>query len=136
MNQINQYTQKGNIYLWEYAENKNFPGFQMAWDELGRNSFQAFLSLLQMSEVGTFRTLKVSKPTVDVLSVPNNLNSKISSFVKMRIEMSDCTEWKFFKDGDTCNIKLSAESAREWSSIVSAVAPQEELSFKGIYFWW
>ena len=62
---LNIWKQNGSISIWRYNPlNKNFPGWHMSADKEGYESLLQFLNLLELSPVGSKRTLKLTKPDV------------------------------------------------------------------------
>ena len=136
MNGIYQYHQEGQVYLWRYLNEKNYPGFHMAWAGVGQKNFIEFLNLLARIESATYRTLNLFKPTADVLRVPNNKNSKIIHFNKLKIEIDSACEWSFDVVENGVYLKLSPESCLKLASICEQVSSQIELHHKELSFWW
>ena len=136
MNGIYQYHQEGQLYLWRYINGRNYPGYHMAWSGVGQQNFIEFLNHLAVSENATYRTLSLFKPTTDVLRVPNNKNSKIIHFNKLRIELGNECEWDFGVVENNVYLKLSSESCLKLASICEKVSSQVELHHKGLSFWW
>jgi hypothetical protein len=136
MNEIYQYRQEGQLYLWCYVNERNYPGYHMAWSGLGQKNFIEFLNYLALSESGTYRTLILSKPTVEVLAVPNNKNSKISYINKLRIEINKECEWKFSIIESNAHLTLSSESALKLAATCEKVKSQVELYHQELSFWW
>jgi hypothetical protein len=62
---LNLWKQNGSISIWRYKPlNKNFPGWHMSADKEGYESLLQFLNLLELSPVGSKRTLKLIKPDI------------------------------------------------------------------------
>jgi hypothetical protein len=131
-----QYYQEGQLYLWRYVNERNYPGYHMAWSGVGQKSFIEFLNYFSLSESGTYRTLNLLKPTAEVLAVPNNKNSKIIYFNKLRIELNNECEWKFNVIESNVHLILSSESALNLASTCERVKSQVELCHKELSFWW
>ncbi len=136
MNGIYQYHQEGQLYLWRYFNERNYPGYHMAWAGMGRQNFIEFLRCLAVSENAAYRTLNLFKPTADILHVPNNKNSKIIHLKKLRIELDNDFEWNFNAVESNGYLKLSPESCLRLASICEKVRAQDELNYQEWSFWW
>jgi len=136
MNPEYTFKQEGKIYLWKYNIDSNFPGFHMAWANKGQSNFEQLLTLLSKAEVGFYRTLKLSKPTENVLAVPNSKFNQITAVTKLKLEISDCTDWDFIVRNGICHIIMSRERALEFSAVIPQVRSQMELYFEELSFWW
>ena len=109
MNDLNQYKQSGNLYLWEYANNtKNYPGFHMAFDNIGASSFSSFLNYLVNSNPGDFRTLNLTEPNDQILSIPNNRNSDFLTKQKVKIILIQEQDWSIKSNDNLFLINLNS----------------------------
>ena len=108
----------------------------MSWSDGGKENFQSLLELLGNAASGTYRTLKASLPTTEILSVPNNKDNHLVSIEKIKIEISTEIDWDFKLEQTNLHIILSPTIAKEWSQTIDDVKSHNELKFKEIYFWW
>ena len=108
----------------------------MAWANGGDKSFKKFITLLSSSSTGTYRTLNLTKPNSDVLGVPNNRDNRIEFYSKLKVQISEDTDWSLSFEGDKTTMMLSVKTAKKLSEKISNVKNQLELSFEQISFWW
>jgi hypothetical protein len=70
---VESWQQAGNLYLWRYAHRaKNYPGWNLAADETGRQSLFDLLGRMAASPWACRREISVIEPTARILAVPNN----------------------------------------------------------------
>jgi len=74
---VNEWKQTGKLYLWKYTENsKNYPGWHLHADLEGCTSLIKLICLMRMDKFPAKRTVKISAPNSQILSVPNNKRGK------------------------------------------------------------
>ncbi len=79
--------QRGHIYLWTYTENKrNFSGWHLHVDEEAGAFLLELFHLMMVAKWTPFKDLKLSKPTKEVLRIPNNGRSRFFYIEKLRIK--------------------------------------------------
>lgn len=112
MNEVNKWKQRGEVYFWRYIENtRNYPGWHLAIDRHGSASFMelivAFLSCNHMC----MRTLSLRLPDSTVLSVPNNIRSRIYSKDKLRLHWDPHREsqWSIEEHENVISIQVGKE---------------------------
>jgi hypothetical protein len=70
---VNKWTQKGQVYLWQYVENtRNYPGWHLTADETFRRSFADLIRRMLAAGYNCQKSLNVTSPAKEILSVPNN----------------------------------------------------------------
>lgn len=136
MNPVHTAHQAGQLFLWKYTHDKNYPGYHMAWSKAGQNFFEKFLLLLSSSDSGTYKTLNLDIPDANVLAVPNNKHSELTYYSKLIVELSNQIDWSFFLNENVAHMVVSQQTAIELNSKISNVKNQVELSFEEISFWW
>lgn len=70
---VNKWTQKGQVYLWRYEENThNYPGWHLTAEETFCTSFADLIERMLVAQYSSQQSLAVSLPTKEILSIPNN----------------------------------------------------------------
>jgi len=142
MHDIYTYKQKGLLYFWKYTVNtKNYPGFQMSWENEGKSSFIEFLELLRQSSPGSYRTLSIGLPSEAVLGVPNNRPQKVITRTKLRIALAENDNSGIVLNEACISLKLTSLEIDTILDMLRVVKPQNELSIRltkqdKISFWW
>jgi hypothetical protein len=70
---VNKWTQKGHVYLWQYVENtRNYPGWHSTTDGTFCHSFADLIERMVTARYNCQKSLTVTSPTKEILRVPNN----------------------------------------------------------------
>ena len=107
--------QAGRLFFWRFTENtRDFPGWHFMVDPAAGKSIAALLRSMAQSTSACSRTVVVSLPTTEVLSVPNNRNSQCVAPERLRIEFapSGVKSWAFAEDGAVVHWQLGADGLR------------------------
>jgi hypothetical protein len=110
---VDSWKQAGRLFFWRFTENtRNFPGWHFMVDTVASASIAALLRSMAQSEFPCSRTVVVSLPTADVLSVPNNRQSQCVAPERLRIELvvSDAKAWLLTEEGAVVHWHLGADS--------------------------
>ena len=84
-----RWRQRGTISLWRYLDNtRSFPGWHFSADDAGCASMLALLDALFLDPEGTTRTLQLTAPSAEVLSVPNNRRAPVEGPASLRLSHS------------------------------------------------
>ena len=89
-NEVNSWKQAGRISLWRYAEpDRNNEGWHLAVDENGHESLVDLLRRFpRQGLAGTSsRTVKLTKPTDEVLAVPGWRHAKVLAPTRLRLSV-------------------------------------------------
>jgi hypothetical protein len=88
-------------------------------DHAASTSISDLLRSMARSESPCSRTVVVSLPTTDVLSVPNNRHSQCVAPERLRIELasSDAKSWLLTEDGAVVHWHLGADSLRKVADV-------------------
>jgi hypothetical protein len=112
--------QAGRLFFWRFTENtRNFPGWHFMVDHAASASIAALLRSMAKSESPCSRTVVVSLPTAEVLSVPNNRHSPCVAPERLRIELatSDAKSWLLTEDGPVVHWLLGADSLFDMADV-------------------
>ena len=112
---VDSWKQAGRLFFWRFTENtRNYPGWHFMVDRAASTSIAALLRSMAQSESPCSRTVVVSLPTTDVLSVPNNRQSPCVAPERLRIELaiSEAKSWLLTEDGAVVHWHLGADSLR------------------------
>jgi len=112
---VDRWRQAGRLFFWRFTENtRNFPGWHFMVDRAASTSIAALLRSMAQSGSPCSRTIVVSLPTAEVLSIPNNRNSQCVAPERLRIELdlSGGDAWTLVEDGAVVHWRLGAESLR------------------------
>jgi hypothetical protein len=100
------WVQQGKVFLWRYREGvSNYPGGHLTADVAGCQSLEELLTKFVDTPRNRQAMVRVTRPTEDVLSVPNNRGGKAkwSSPEELQIEMlaesANPVEWRFQPKG-------------------------------------
>ena len=138
--EVYKWKQNGHIFLWSFLSNtKNFPGYHLACDSAGRDSLLSLIRILKVSPVGTYRTIKLSEPTKDVLAVPNNgwdistrQSIKIFYDEHSSLNIKECFD--YFELRANCTVLDAIE--KNLMSIESGSELKLAVGDKCLNFWW
>jgi hypothetical protein len=76
---IEKLQKKGYITVWRYTENtRNFPGWNISFDELGFQFIKDLLDLMNNSQWSSKKDIGIDLPTKKILDGVNNLKGKAS----------------------------------------------------------
>jgi hypothetical protein len=117
---VDSWKQAGRLFFWRFTENtRNFPGWHFMVDRAASTSIAALLRSMAQSESLCSRTIVVSLPTPEVLSIPNNRNSQCVAPERLRIELdlSGGDAWALVEDGAVVHWRLGAESLRRVADV-------------------
>ena len=114
--QLDMWRQSGNVYSRRYRDNvRNYPGWHVTADKPGAVSLLELLAAFQSSPIAVQRTILVSAPTADVLSVPNNQNGRARWWAPSRWciafnpEPDASSAWSFPPDKDPAVLSVGRE---------------------------
>ncbi len=136
---INTWTLKGSISIWRYEPiNKNFPGWHMTADDDGYGSLLELIELLEKSDIGSKRTVTLSKPEPGLACA----DLKETPEKKVVISLGEPeAQWSLENGDDNLFFKLGLQSlARLRSGIVSAKNGDYDFSVsapggQNLWFW-
>jgi hypothetical protein len=121
-NVVDSWKQAGRLFFWRFTENtRNFPGWHFMVDNSASDSIAVLLRTMAKSESSCSRTVVVSLPTAEVLSVPNNRLSPCVAPERLRIELatSDAKSWLLTEDGAVVHWLLGADTLRDLADVFS-----------------
>jgi hypothetical protein len=119
-NPVASWKQAGRLFFWRFTENnRNFPGWHFMVDQAASASIAALLRSMAKSESACSRTVVVSLPTAEVLSVPNNRRSPCVAPERLRIELAttDAKSWLLTEDGAVVHWLLGADRLIEVADV-------------------
>jgi hypothetical protein len=140
--------QRGIVSLWRYTENtRNYPGWHLTADAAGVASLLDLCSRLGGGVEGTgARTVSISRPSTEVLSVSNNKNAcaKWIAPPKWRIQYAPDTEdaWSFSVAGPATVLVGSLYLPRLMGGLAAIASRKGDYSIGGddvtehLWFWW
>jgi hypothetical protein len=117
---VDHWRQAGRLFFWRFTENtRNYPGWHFMVDRAASASIAALLRSMAQSEFPCSRTVVVSLPTTEVLSVPNNRQSQCVAPERLRIELdlSDAKSWHLNEDGALVHWQLGADGLRKLADV-------------------
>jgi hypothetical protein len=117
---VDTWKQAGRLFFWRFVENtRNFPGWHFMVDRAASASITALLRSMAQSGSPCSRTVVVSLPTAEVLSIPNNRGSQCVAPERLRIELdqSDANAWALVEDGAVVNWQMGAASLRNAAAV-------------------
>jgi hypothetical protein len=112
---VDNWKQAGRFFLWRFTENtRNFPGWHFMVNAAASRSISTLLRSMAQSETVCSRTIVVSLPTAEVLSIPNNRNSQCVAPERVRVELDLAVgdAWALVEDGAVAHWRLGAQSMR------------------------
>lgn len=135
---VKQWKQSGKVYFWEYkAGNRTIVGYHLSWGDEGKQSIMSLLNFLNQQFDGTYRTIILTAPNEEKLSVPNCGNRVITKG-KLKITLNQ-TDTKLISN-NKYEIFLSKDKLRYLSDMIYQVEPGKELCFdmeeQFINLWW
>jgi hypothetical protein len=119
-NAIDHWKQAGRLFFWRFTENtRNFPGWHFMVDRAASLSIAALLRGMAQRTSACARTIVVSLPTAEVLSIPNNRNSQCVAPERLRIELdlSSGDAWALDEDGAVVHWRLGVERLRHMADV-------------------
>ena len=140
---INQWKQKGEIYLWRYVGNPiNYAGWHLSCNKEGCESFLELLGCFVGSSENAKRTVNISAPKNNQLKVPN-CNGKFRSPPKLFIsyDSKNNEAWDFSEETEKVALsvgKMYLEKIKSGVSDVSQGKGDYSIGEKGkeLWFWW
>jgi hypothetical protein len=117
---LDSWKQAGRLFFWRFTENtRNFPGWHFMVDRAASTSIAALLRSMAQSESPCYRTVVVSLPTAEVLSVPNNRNAQCVAPERLRLELtlSSASAWALVEDGAVVHWTLGVDRMREAAKV-------------------
>jgi hypothetical protein len=117
---VDSWKQAGRLFFWRFTENtRNFPGWHFMVDRAASASIAALLRSMAKSESPCSRTVVVSLPTAEVLSVPNNRHSPCVAPERLRIELatSDAKCWLLTEDGAVVHWLIGSDNLRDVADV-------------------
>lgn len=142
MNPVFAWRQNGKIYLWRYDGNeKAYPGYHFATNKSGLASFRLLLGALLEAEIGANRTIRLERPTRDVLAVPNNTRGRAISRDRLRLKKGAESEWQVTETPESVRMILGTKWITEYAEMLELVKPQVEPSVgpagsTRVNLWW
>ena len=138
-----RWQQRGQIYLWEYTENtRNFPGWHLVVDSTASDSLASLVAFLNDAQEPIHRTIQISRPTRNVLCIPNNKDglARFSVPAKLVIYFDPTSEnlWALECVGDVAEWRLGANSVTELGSALADPNDYFDRKFgkdKPLWFW-
>ena len=135
--------QRGQIYFWRYTENsRNFPGWHLVVDSAASESLASLVASLTKAQEPIHRTLQVSRPTKDVLCIPNNKDglARFSAPTKLVIcfDPTDADSWTLDCVSDVLEWRLGSNSMTELESALASPNSFFDRQFgkdKPLWFW-
>ena len=140
---INQWEQSGKIYLWRYVTNpKNYPGWHLACNKEGCESFLELLGCFVEAGPDAKRTVNISVPDDNQLKVPN-FNDKSSSPLKLVISYKSeyAYAWGFSEENGKVTLSIGREYLEKVKNgFLDIVQGKGDYSIgdkgKELWFWW
>lgn len=117
---VDSWTQAGRLFFWRFTQNtRNFPGWHFMVDRAASTSIAALLRSMAQSASLCSRTIVVSLPTAEVLTIPNNRNSQCVAPERLRIELdlSGSDAWSLVEDGTVVHWRMGADSLRSVADV-------------------
>jgi hypothetical protein len=146
MLQSHAWKQTGSVALWRYTENqRNYPGWHLSADDAGCASLIALLDAFAADGNAGTRTLSVTRPTSEILAVPNNRSASCVAPDKLLLSFSDvASQWSFPDSLDPAELTIGADWLPKLRKAIAGI-PHGEGDFsiglsKGdslaLTFWW
>ncbi len=136
---LNQWNQKGKVYLWRYEGNpKNYSGWHLHCDKAGASSLAELISALTHLDSRFHRTVNLTQPTHQQLGVPNS-SAKAISDTKMVVSKDDV--WSIKSEGGKTHFRFDDENMPMLLQAILGI-PESKGDFsigtKGsrLWFWW
>ena len=117
---VDSWKQAGRLFFWRFTENtRNFPGWHFMVDVAASASIAALLRSMSQSESPCSRTIVVSLPTAEVLSIPNNRGAQCVAPERLRIESDPSVKdaWALVEDGAAVHWRLGAQTLRNVAAV-------------------
>jgi len=117
---LDSWKQAGRLFFWRFTENtRNFPGWHFMVDRAASTSVATLLRSMSKSASVCSRTIVVSLPTTEVLSVPNNRNSPCVAPERLRLESdpSSSDAWALVEDGAVVHWRLGTRTLRKVADV-------------------
>ncbi len=138
-----RWRQRGTMSMWRYLENtRNYPGWHFSADDAGCASMLALLDVLFLDPAGTTRTLQLTAPSEEVLSVPNNRGASVEGPVSLRVSHAvDPEALSWSQEGDRLVLEIGQQRAPMLrKGIADVAAGYGDYSIATIplplWFWW
>lgn len=147
--QVDKWKQTGTVYCWRYRDNaRNYPGWNIAADKEGCAELLSLIDLMEAAPYSSSKTIRLTPPTDDVLSVPNNrlgearwtaARSLSLRYPKGKVEPD---HWDLEREGDTLTLSIGEAKLRELRSGVEDMMAGEgdwgigESDEEILFFWW
>lgn len=117
---VDSWKQAGRLFFWRFTENnRNFPGWHFMVDRDASTSIAALLRSMSQSQSACSRSVVVSLPTAEVLSIPNNRNSPCVAPERLRLELDQTTSdaWELVEEGAVVHWRLGANTLRHMADV-------------------
>ena len=138
-----RWRQRGTISLWRYLENtRNYPGWHFTADDAGCASMLALLDALFLDPAGSTRTLQLTAPSAEVLSVPNNRRAPVKGPASLKLShVVDPEVLRWIQDGDRLVLEIGQQRAPMLRKGVADVAAGNgdyciATAPLPLWFWW
>lgn len=66
---VDKWSKKGDIYLWNYKDSKNYPGWNLHCSDNGYDCLLDLLDRMTKSKWSSGKTFTITKPNQDILSI-------------------------------------------------------------------
>jgi hypothetical protein len=143
-----RWKQRGIISLWRYTENsRNYSGWHLSADAAGCASLLELLQTLHASPESTYRTVRITPPSLTTLKVPNFRSAKWVAPTRWRIAFEPNAKatslWSIETQEDSVRLTLGGAMIQELASGVMDISRGEgDYSIGGsdeqprLWFWW
>jgi hypothetical protein len=113
MDQIYRWQQEGTISLWHYRVNtRSFRGWHLSADDAGCRSLLSLVDALVAAPPGTMRTVRLTAPSTQLLSVPNNRGSSVDAPTRLRLLSAGANDaWRWDLEDARLTLELGANHA-------------------------
>ena len=128
---MSAWVQRGHVYLWRYPEGPSgYCGGHLTADRTGCGSLDELLTKFIETPRSRSANVRVTRPTSDVLSVPNNRGgaARWAAPGQLRIEMCHDTEpkaWRFRPKGRQFELLAGREKLEELREAVRGIPAGE-----------
>ncbi len=145
---VNKWKQEGRLYLWRYIENtQNYPGWHLTADDTCCHSLADLIERMLAARWSSQKSLVVTPPTKEVLSVPNNRGGaaiwKAVGILILRYPKDKVGDEHFSlkENGDEIILSAGRENLKLLKKWILGIPKGEgdyaiEIGQTRLWFWW
>ncbi len=143
---IEKFIPVGSISIWKYSEkNPLHRHWNLTADTKGCDSLLELLSLMQVSQFSSKKTVRLALPTDQQINVPNNRNAKWHSklILELKYTKSNNDQWQLYETNNTIEIIAGNNKLIELCEVLKKIknnkgdfAISDGNDDNVLYFWW